>query len=1390
MKLRGFLISYQMNRLPLAVVLFLSLSLPLYATDWYVDKNATGSNNGTSWTNAWTNTSSIAWASLSAGDTVFVSGGTYTGQLAPSGAKSGTKNNYIVITSAKYAYHSSGMAGHTGNVNLTGGIYINESGSNAPSYIKFKGFEVTGQNINMDVDYPAVSRGLYFESIYLHDYGSQFGFRVISYQDSLIVDSCIVIDCLDPSGSCGGERDCMHFNYDGNTYARNSIIRNCWMENRSQDPTAHNDVIQSATADGFIIYNNILISDSVYSTEGGGMPLILSSNDINQDHKPAVLIFNNFCYMGGIWYPNANYGKVLNTRHDGNSNVNYQSPTYIFSNTLVSNGPRNSIIEQEYHIDFLGNNILASFCLPDGTFGEDWRTGSAHGWHENLSANDSYSKHLYRDSTKSNLYWREDNNQNIFTGSFYTTGTSTASYANWNAWTSGGGTGVNQNPLFTNKFGHEPSQSALTGNITGSSPAIDAGEDLTYLANYLASTYNLPNDIKAAILKDKEGKNRGTAWDIGAYEFPTGGGGNNPPNVPSNPNPLNGATNEPVNRTLSWNCSDPNGDPLTYDIYFGTNSNPPIAATNLTIASYSPGQLTSNTTYYWKIVAKDNQGATTSGLVWSFSTINSDVTPPQVLSAALTNSTKLVINFSEVLNSSTAQNKNNYTITNGISVSSAVLSGTQVTLTTSAHVSVAYTVTVNNVTDLAGNVINPNYQTANYNYSSEDVTPPQVVSASLTSATTLVINFSEALNSTTAQNKNNYAINNGVSVTSAVLSSTQVTLITSAHVSGAYTVTVNNVTDLAGNVIDPQHKSALYEYQPNPELVKLTVSNVQASVVPEPTHTGAKTIDGKGFYNGDPDSRWAGDTMPEWLVYDLGAVRILKSTKLSFYQWDAGRTYNYTIQASTDSVNWIAVKTNVVSLAQEWTQETVTPTNARYIKIIYNSNNQNTWAGLWEAEFWGNNSGDVIPPQVVSAALTNSTKLVIIFSEALNSSTAQNKNNYIINNGIIVASAVLSGSQVTLTTSAHISGAYTVTINNVTDLAGNVVDPLHKTASFNYVTDITPPYFTRLTVTNSTTLTVNFSEKLDPVKAKNKINYSINKNIVINSSQLLPDSSSVLLKTSTHSRNTNYTLTISNITDRAGNVISPNPTSVIYRRPIKGSTSPILNPIVNTISNSWVQNYLPKKIIDGVGMNNPDSRWMSSTTMPDTLDFDMGNIYTLDSLRISFFQWDSDRLYKYSMFGSTDSLSWKPVVMNIWSDSLEWTNIEFDSTQTRFVKLVLLESNQSQPASIWEMELYGPAGMTNINNETEIPNSYSLFQNYPNPFNPTTTIKFDLANDGLITLEIFDILGRRIATLLEEYRTAGSYDQVFNASSLASGVYVYKLQAGDFISSKKMILLK
>ncbi|MBP9582503.1 MAG: T9SS type A sorting domain-containing protein [Ignavibacterium sp.] len=89
-----------------------------------------------------------------------------------------------------------------------------------------------------------------------------------------------------------------------------------------------------------------------------------------------------------------------------------------------------------------------------------------------------------------------------------------------------------------------------------------------------------------------------------------------------------------------------------------------------------------------------------------------------------------------------------------------------------------------------------------------------------------------------------------------------------------------------------------------------------------------------------------------------------------------------------------------------------------------------------------------------------------------------------------------------------------------------------------------------------------------------------------------------------------------------------------------------------------------------------------------------------------------------------------------------------------------------------------------------IPTVYDLAQNFPNPFNPSTTIRYQIPQDGIVTLKIYDILGSEVATLVNEQKAAGKYEINFNASNFASGVYIYKIQAGSFNSSKKLMLLK
>jgi hypothetical protein len=93
-------------------------------------------------------------------------------------------------------------------------------------------------------------------------------------------------------------------------------------------------------------------------------------------------------------------------------------------------------------------------------------------------------------------------------------------------------------------------------------------------------------------------------------------------------------------------------------------------------------------------------------------------------------------------------------------------------------------------------------------------------------------------------------------------------------------------------------------------------------------------------------------------------------------------------------------------------------------------------------------------------------------------------------------------------------------------------------------------------------------------------------------------------------------------------------------------------------------------------------------------------------------------------------------------------------------------------------------------NQSNLPNDYSLLQNYPNPFNPTTTISYAIPLQSFVSLKVYDILGNEVATLVNEEKQAGNYEVQFNASNLSSGVYLYKLQAKDFTELKKMILLR
>ena len=93
-------------------------------------------------------------------------------------------------------------------------------------------------------------------------------------------------------------------------------------------------------------------------------------------------------------------------------------------------------------------------------------------------------------------------------------------------------------------------------------------------------------------------------------------------------------------------------------------------------------------------------------------------------------------------------------------------------------------------------------------------------------------------------------------------------------------------------------------------------------------------------------------------------------------------------------------------------------------------------------------------------------------------------------------------------------------------------------------------------------------------------------------------------------------------------------------------------------------------------------------------------------------------------------------------------------------------------------------------NGNTVPTEYALSQNYPNPFNPSTKINFAIPTTGLVTMKIYDVLGKEVATLINEVKNPGNYIVEFDGGNLSSGVYFYKIQVGDFSSIKRMVLLK
>jgi len=144
-----------------------------------------------------------------------------------------------------------------------------------------------------------------------------------------------------------------------------------------------------------------------------------------------------------------------------------------------------------------------------------------------------------------------------------------------------------------------------------------------------------------------------------------------------------------------------------------------------------------------------------------------------------------------------------------------------------------------------------------------------------------------------------------------------------------------------------------------------------------------------------------------------------------------------------------------------------------------------------------------------------------------------------------------------------------------------------------------------------------------------------------------------------------------------------------------------------------------------------------------------------------------------------------------------WSNCDAGSSEPSYnVRYKIKAVDNTDWASVFSDFVSNQSLVVRINtpdnyiNNSNLPKSFLLSQNYPNPFNPVTKIQYDLPKDVFVSVKIYDLLGREIKTLLNEYKNAGSYIVSFNGSELASGVYFYRIKAGSFVQVKRMLLIK
>jgi acyl-CoA thioesterase I len=211
--------------------------------------------------------------------------------------------------------------------------------------------------------------------------------------------------------------------------------------------------------------------------------------------------------------------------------------------------------------------------------------------------------------------------------------------------------------------------------------------------------------------------------------------------------------------------------------------------------------------------------------------------------------------------------------------------------------------------------------------------------------------------------------------------------------------------------------------------------------------------------------------------------------------------------------------------------------------------------------------------------------------------------------------------------------------------------------------------------------------------------------------------------------------------------------------------------------------FMVESAVDG----DSTTAWKSGTLTTPTITLDLTRPFSL--LRVKLL-WGELHAVNYRFQAVDDAGNVRTLVSKSGSDG-GWDEITgFKGTVQRIRLLCLTRSNPDSGVILKEFQVYGSSVSTSVASARAVVETFTLGQNHPNPFNPTTTIKWTQPFTELVQLKIFDITGRELTVLVDGVKNAGSHQIEFNAGSFPSGVFLYRLQAGDRIETRKMILLK